>query len=301
MRKLNKYCSDDFRSLFAAYGMGIQSARTLDEYISYINLLMSHVKKDFLLINGSDAQGYIDYLVTDARLSARTINARLSCYKSVARHVVETGKHPAFANPFELVRPLAAIDGANISSVRIPTIAEMDKVMSAARDLSPMWYLIMALASRTCLTSTNILRIRKESVFEEKGRVFLHYPPTETQHEDLWVELPGDVRNLMLAYLETCPVSEDGHIFFNEHNHPLTLRNMDSAVKKMVRLSGIGKRYTLKDFRSRGILDLAQAGVDPEKIGLYTGLGHLRIRSFVTAKHLISGECPAEMVNYRVV
>lgn len=300
MRKLNEYCSKAFQSLFLSFGMGIRARRTLDEYVSYVNLLTSHAKKDFLEINGFDAQRYFDHLEQEGRLSARTVNARLSCYKGVAKYIVETGAYPSYVNPFDLIRP-TAIDGNSINARNIPTMEELDKVMSAAKKLSPMWHLIMVLSSRVCLASTNILRIRRQNILENKGRYFLRFPPTETRHEDMWVALPDDVTGFLLSYVESAPVDEEGHIFFNEHNHPLTLRNMDAAVKKMVKMSGIEGDYTMKDFRSRGILDLAHAGADVDMISSYTGLGHLRIHSFVTAKHLVSGECPAEMVNYRAV
>ena len=96
-------------------------------------------------------------------------------------------------------------------------------------------------------------------------------------------------------------VYEKGHIFFNKHTRPLTIKNVTDNISKIIESSDVSEKYTMKDLRSRAVLELVKAGATPNQISEYTGLSQLRIKTFVSSEHLIDGSCLAELVNYRLI
>ena len=299
MRKLSNLCSKRFKNLFAEYALNVRSERTLDEYVSIVNMVTTYLGKDFLRITEPDALLYFGYLrgeVNNNRLSSSTYNLRASSLKSISKFLEE--KDPDFENPFERVIRLDA--DSSLQERNIPTLEELDKIIGAA-EKEPMWYLILCLALRACLTVTQITRIRRQNIHvEEDGRVLLLFPKTGTQLKDIWITLSEDVRGLLLSYLATEAGDKQGHIFFNEWKNPLSVRNVDLGVKRFVEASGVEHKYSIKDLRSRGVLEMASAGIDPEIIGEYAGITQLRVRSFLEKKHLIDKECPQDKVSFEL-
>lgn len=299
MRKLTNYCSKRFKNLFAEYGASVRSERTRDEYVSIVNMITTYLCKDFMKISESDALLYFGYLrgeVLGGRISVSTYNLRASSLKSIAKFLEE--KDLDFENPFGRVIRMEGDD--SIKERYIPSVTELDQIIDAAKDDS-MWYLILCLALRACLSATQITQIRKQNIHvEEDGRVILYFPPGATQPNGLWVTLPEDMRDLFLSYVNSVSGDEAGHIFFNERKNPLSVRNIDHGVKRFVDASGVERKYTIKDLRSRGVLEMASAGIDPEIIQEYTGLSQLRIHYFMEKKHLIDKDCPQDKVSFQL-
>lgn len=299
MRKLNDYCSEEFKNLYADYTVNLRSVRSVDEYTSCINMITAFLGEDFLAITRDGANSYFEKLTADmrdGRLARKTFCLRLSCFNSIAEYI--EGREEEYENPFRQIRRPEVDDSIKVKN--IPTMAELDRIIEEAKR-DPMWYLILCLAFRACLSATLITRIRMQNIhIEGDERVFLFFPATNTMPNDLYVQLPNDIKWLLLDYIKGCTQDELGHIFFNEHHNPLTIRNIDAAVKRFVKASGVEGDYTIKDLRSRGVLELVNAGASSEVIGEYTGLSQLRVRSFVQSKHLIGGECPADLVNFRL-
>ena len=300
-RELCAYCSDTFKGLFTRYGYGVSNQRTLYEYTGYINLLCEYIKKDFLDIEDADADSYMSYMlnkVSEGSLTRQTVCVRLSCYKAVSRFVDELDEIDGYYNAFEKVhRP--EIRTYELNPAKIPTLKELDAVMSAAK-ADPKYYLILALATRVGLTVTNIVNIKRNCVIEENGRLFIYIPPANDFRSERYVMLPQDVQKLMESYLADYKQDDSGYIFIIRNKNPLTIRNIDSAVSKYIKASGIDKHYTMKDLRTRAILELVEAGADPDVIGEYTGLRRMRVNAFVNSSGLVSGTCPADLVNYQI-
>ena len=182
---------------------------------------------------------------------------------------------------------------------------ELDKFMGCVRN-DPMYFLIYALATRVGLSASSILRIKEGDVLKEDftdaegnslSRTFLRLDGSGFT-EDRYVVLPNDVAELFDRYLAVVTPIE-GKIFLNQHNHPLTLKNLDSATERFIRQSGI-KRCTMKDLRSRAILELIKSGNDLDSIKEYTGLSYMRINTLASSKHLVDRKCPADLVNYEL-
>lgn len=295
MRELNQYCSEEFKTLFFEYAADVRSMRSVEEYISIVNMITSTLSLDFLDIRELDAAYYFGKLeqeVIHARLSTKTFSMRVSCCNTIANFIA--AKKTDYVNPFRNIRRMDVDD--SIKRKNIPSVDEIDKIIDAASN-DPMWYLILCLALRTCLTATQITRVRAQNIREsEDGKVLLYFPKTPTQPKDLWITVPDDVKELMLSYLEKTPSDEQGHIFFNERKHPLSVRNINFGVRRYVEASGIENHYSIKDLRSRGVLAMASAEIAPEVIGEYADLSQLRVRHFMEKKHLLDHENPQNMV-----
>ena len=300
MRKLNDFCSNQFNEFFRRYGCSVRKYRTLDEYASYINLLCGYLKMDFLEITVEDAERYMGYMLKsyhDGNLSRKTICVRLSCYKSIGRYLEEVVE--GYESPFEYIRRPDKSDDS-INPKRIPSIEELDRFMSVVKD-DPMYFAIYALATRVGLSASAILKLRDADVMHEsygdEVKVFLRLDGNGMA-EDRYILLPRDVAEILDKYMVT-RTSEDSFLFHNKHKKVLTLKNLDSATGRFVRACGL-ENYTMKDFRSRALLELIKTGADLESIRDYTGLSYMRINTLAKSKYIVDRKCPAELVNYEL-
>lgn len=295
MRELNQYCSEEFKSLFGEYASEVRSLRSVEEYVSVVNMITSALSMDYLDIRDLDARYYFEKLEQDViheRLSRKTFSMRVSCNNTIANFI--SGKKSGYINPFRNIRRLDV--DHSIQTRNIPSVVEIDKIIGAASG-DPMWFLILCLALRTCLTATQITRVRAQNIrTTEDGKVMLFFPKTSTQPKDLWITVPDDTKDILLSYLAHAPRDEQGHIFFNERKRPLSVRNINFGVRKYVDASGIKNKYSIKDLRSRGVLAMASAEVPPEEIGKYADLGPMRVGHFMEKKHLLDHENPQNMV-----
>lgn len=302
MRAPSPYFSETFYgTIWPRYSSTIRNHRTAAEYFSNICHVCDYLEKDFLSISCEDAYRYADYLnsmYSHEKLSLKTINARIGTCRRMSDFIAQNGIIDGYNAPFSDIKVLPVND--NVSVNNIPSMKEFDAILSAAKDDEQL-YLILALAGRAALNASTILRLRQGNIIEKDEHVCLYLAQTSAFNQDRVIVLPKDVGSLLMEYLENHNFnSTDGHIFFNKHGRPLTLRNLDAAVEKVVRASGIDHRYTIKDFRSRAIIDLKNAGVSHSAIENYTGLSSLRISAFANAAGMV-GPCPADLVNFSLV
>lgn len=297
------FISNDIKNvLFPEFASGVSSnIRTREEYFGYIRILCNKILfKDFLEITEEDAERAFRLFRSrckEGKLSIRTVKVRLACYNTFSRFIEEQHPEYSFINPFVNIEKPFLTDA--IAPSQIPDIKELDKILSVAKS-EPMYYLIIAMTLRTGISASKILRLNMDSVHEEDGKVLL-YVPDKSEKKEVTIELPEDIGSLLLSYMEGIEEQDiEGHIFYNKHGNALTLKNIDSNVKRIVKEAGIDADYTLKDLRSRAILDMLKAGATEKDVCEYVGIGGLRVRQFQNAKGILRG-CPADLVNFRVL
>lgn len=271
--------------------------RTSTEYSNYIGALCMYLKKDFLDITSEDAGKYYGYLCSkhvNGQISQQTINTRFSCYRTFGRFICENALHDGYSNPFTKICPDTVNDNVSISN--IPTMQELDRIMNSCD--SDMYYLILALAGRAAMRASEILHIRCEDILIEGNTVIIETHRKNADSNSL--VLPEDVSALMVNYLENyVAYDEDHYLFYNKYHNPLTARNLDSAIKRIVERSGVSHHYTLKDIRSRAIVDMKNANIDEDTISNYVGITKMRVGMYSNAAHVVR-PCPADLVNYRL-
>lgn len=299
MREFCEYCSEEFEQLFFNFSAP-KNNNTRNEYISYVNLLCKYIGKDFLDIGFDDARKYLDYMNSErsnGKLTKKTVCVRLSCYNTLAQHIEEHSDD--YKNPFSrLARPEVSHE---FDPNRIPTMEELDSLFSEAKK-DTQHFLILALASRVGLSATSVLNIHTDNIVRNGEDVYIHFEPKGDFDKDSYVKLPEDVKEVLELYVKSknIDLASREPLFKNKWGNPLTLKNVDQLVKKIARKCGL-EEYTLKDFRNRALLDMANSGVSMEKLSEYTGLKSMRLEKFFLNVGLVSDDCPAELVNYRLI
>lgn len=301
MRKFSPFFSPRMKNtILPDYIASISNAKTANEYVSYACLICDYLEKDFLEITHDDAQNYFAYLITKYNmqsLSRKTINVRLFGCNKLARFIIDNNYDDSFSNPFTRIRKFSIDD--NVSPIHVISMEELDIIMTtASRD--EMLYLILALASRCAFTVTEITRIRYEYIEKIDDITYICFPPKNDLAKEDIRRLPEDVNVLMSRYLDHFfGDNSTGPIFYNKHGRPLTIHNIDVYFSKLMDETGIKRRYTMKDLRTRAIIDLKNAGLLNDTIAKYTGLSEERVKMYNRAAS-IAQRCPADLVSYRL-
>ena len=309
----SSYFSDVTIKCLNEYVGETKSPRVAEERWAVIRGLCNFCEKDFFDLDGEDVDRYFSTMyrkVQSGGLKMKTVNIRKSVCNTFTQFVMQN--HPEYSIPenWFLNLPSPSI-AEGISADNIPSLAEIDLLLGKAKE-EPMFYLILTMAFRCALTASEIVGILRSNVQTLDGVLCLRYPKTATTKERA-VELPSDVAQLLVDYMSSVEQSDSlGHIFFNSKGNPLTIRNLDFAVERLLVASGVGDKYTLQDLRSRAILDMTSAALresDPTKRGAkvaavsnYVDLKGLRLNAYIDAVGLVRDSlCPANFSCIRVI
>ena len=301
MKKEYIYMNEETKYYLEAFLTTKKNKRTKEEYRNNIIMLCEKLlKKDFLDITEEDAYTLFQRMnerIYEEKLTYKTVTFRLCVYSSFANFIQTVYPDLKYTNPFVKIERPVIID--KVSPASIPSLEELDKILSVAKS-EPMYYLIIALVTRCGLTATNIVRLTKTNIFVEKDKWGLYIPNPENENKTISILLPKDVIQLLKKYLLTLKYEDSQqHLFYNVHGNAITLKNLSSHIDKIVTAADVEFHYTLKDMRSRAILDLIESGADGETVQQYMGIGPMRTRQFFEAKGMATG-CPVDLVNYRL-
>lgn len=302
----SQYFSETFIDCFLRFSHSLRSKRSVQEYLGSCRIICDYLHKDFLEITETDADQFFQYMrqrIQEGSLKLTTLNGRLSVYNAVSKFISESSPELGFENPFYC--QMRYDYTAAIRPSTIPSLKEIDSVMEAAKEESPMYYLILSLAFRVALSATDIVSLKTSDLQVIDDRMTIVFPSRKQFSPDRVIPLPEDVSCLLEDYISALSYKDEiGHLFYNKFKNPLTVRNLDSMIAKLVKKSGLQNKYTLKDFRSRAILDMLKASmqndVPPQSVANYVGIKDLRLNSYVSAKNIVE-ECPADLVNLRVM
>lgn len=309
----SSYFSKKFNTMFEQYLLAYPNRRTKEEKKNTILAFCEFCKKDFLQITHKDVKRYFGMMekkIADGKLRPSTYQSRKSTLVTMAKFVYDRD------SSYELVSFFTDTSiykvTRNIMPSKIPSLKEVDLFLEQAKE-KPQFFVILTLVFRISLTASEVTTLQMKNVREMDGEYIIHLPAINQKKERIML-LPPDVADILLTYMKSPYLAErmdeEGHLFYNSHGHVMTLRNLDSAVKDIIKASGIEESYTLKDLRSRAILDMiyaASATKDSAEqtrkyyaIADYAGIRDLRLNSYVRAAHLVH-ECPASFTNLQVI
>lgn len=302
--KKGDYFSDTFVNCLEDFYKSQQlSDRTFNEYISRIRTITDYLKKDFLDIDKADAESYFASLENKNRngnAKYSSIYAKRSCFNKIADFIAKECSYVEYVNPFKNIFLKAPTGEIQVN--RIPTTAELDKILSSAS--SEMYYLIYALVYRVALSLEEILSLSLHNIVESNGTYAIHMPAKNPKDSERLVALPDDISALLLSFIDKMTyVDEKGHLFYNKYNNPLNRHNFYTQLKKSFESAGIDYPYTMKDLRSRSILDMITAstknGAEVADVADYVGIKDLRLRTYIKTSTMISTP-PSSLVNIQI-
>lgn len=289
MRKPSEFMTEEFvNSIFPAFCETVRAERTKAEYFSALCLYCDFMEKDFLMQTMDDALKYSQHLssrISSGTFSKTTLVTRISCYRKLEEFVRDMYGEDMCQRCWAKIQ-MPALD-SSVSKDRIPSVEDIDILLGNAKAEGMMWYVIISLVIKCALTASEIVHVRRSSFINEHGDVYIYLAdkgkPVNFQ-EKRYMKMPEDMRDLFLSYLATIPQDSE-YIFFNNAGRPLSLKNIDDALSRMY--AGYEKKYTIKDIRSRGILEMLASSDNPTAVGEYVGLSQLRMKSFVEAAGLV--------------
>lgn len=291
------YFSQEFNErIWPTFRLELKSSETEKKYFYCLCAICNFLEKDFLDISVEDAYRYVSFLESRyhaGTLAIRTINHRISVFRKLGHFISERGLLDGYVNPFFCIKQVAVNDDVTVTS--FPSMREFDMILSAAKSDDAM-FLILALAGRVGLSASSIVKLHINHIVAKDDIMCIVFPGKNAVEDDQVIALPADVKKIMTDYIEKHP-SVDGYLFHNKYGKPLSLKTLGTAVDRVVSASGVEKKYTLRNFRTRAILDLKKSGVSNAVISKYVGLSHLRLSSFENAIGVV-GDCPADLVNF---
>lgn len=299
----SEYMSEEFKEILQSFLSSKKNKRTKTEYLGYIRILCDNfIKKDFLMITQEDAASAFHNMqerIRKGTLSYKTVCVRLSCYNALSRFICQEYPEYEFKNPFrDIERPVV---NDKVSPAKIPSLEELDRIMGIAKE-NLMYYFILALTTRCGLTASQIVKLTKSNFFEEGNKMGLYLPNYERETKSKAILLPSDVMEIAKQYISSMikiKVDEEEHLFYNKRGNVLTLKNLSDNISDIVEQANVEFPYTMKDMRSRAILDLVEAGASEDDVQQYMGIGSMRTRQFFEAKGMVN-RCPVELVNYKL-
>lgn len=298
------YFSETFKECFEDYLQEKKAAASSRaEYTRRIHYITSWYGKDFLSITASEAQDYVEYLKTcyyNKSLSRRTIYIRVNFYYNLADHICRHFPELAYKNAFRGIT-LPTLPDDSLTYHQIPPSDAIDKILSKAS--SEMLYLILALVFRVALSLSEVLSLSLNNIVESDGQIFLHFQEKNGMPERL-VGLPDDVAKILSNYISSMNKTDDkGHLFYNKYGNPLTRQNLYKQLTPILRECGFNENYTMRDFRSRSILDMIvsskEKGAEVSDVADYVGIHDRRLRTYIKNSHIIKN-IPANLVNIEI-
>ncbi len=294
-----------FESIFNNYMIeNDYSPRTRSEYYRRICMICDWCGKDFFELTREDAQAYFlflqgQYYAKD--ISTRTIYSRMNTYSGFANHIQSNHLLDDYINPFTDIKVVTPTNNG-LPIRNIPSSASVDRILDSAPD--EMYYLVFTLAFRVGLFLSEIVALTLSHVVESNNVIFLHCNVRRTVPERM-VPLPDDVGVLLKNYIAHMTYTDEaGHLFYNKYKNPLTCDNVESRIRKIVKSGGFDINYSMRDLRTRSILDMVSASISTENsldaVADYVGLHDRRLRTYIKANSNIITSVPANLVNISI-
>ncbi len=290
MRKPSDYMSDTFiNEIFPAFSGVLKAQRTREEYFAMICLYCDFIKKDFFEQTMEDAFRYNRYLtgrVLNGSFSTTSMVTRIACYRKTEDFLRDTYGEDFCERCWGKIQ-MPSLD-SSISEKQIPSVEDLDDLLNRAKKEGFMWYVIISLVIKCALTASEIVHFKKENLISEHGELYVYFPQKGNRNfqEQRYLKMPEDMRDLFLSYLATLP-KDTSTFFVNQRGRAVSLKNIDDALARMYKDSD--NKYTIKDIRTRGILEMLTATDNPQAVADYVGLSQLRMKSFIDAAGLLDG------------
>ena len=264
-------------------------------YRRTINEISFFCLKDFMDIDSKDAYSYYKELMRKkeaGELKPTTIRPKLVIANGFSKFIKENFD-AEFSNAFENIEMPKAEECVNIE--RIPSWEELDQVLTAAKNYSDMLFLICVMVAKMGIIPTKLLQLKRSDLYLDAEQPYIRVVGAYRKRGN-HIVIPDDVCELLLDYIEKCPVNMGPNdvIFYNSKNKPLSLRVLDWQLEKAQEIANIEHPFSLRSLKARAVLSMTSAGVPTDDVCDYTGLSERRVSLY---SKIHGKPCPADLTH----
>jgi len=272
------------------------------EYLYIISSFLRERNCRMLDATPLDADAYHQNMlcrVHDNSLSEYTVNMRLRVCSDFYAWLYENGA--VKTNPFSFIE-LSVLDDRPFTD-KIPTVEDIDSALAAAKEMGESTYLSLCLVVRMALTDSDLRNIKTSNVVEFEGTVALHFVDAKGKQKEAhrYVVVPEDLKEAVLRYKEGCTTE---YLFPSNRGTQYSVKGLETRNEKLMRAAGLKGKFSLKDFRTRAILQMLNDGADEKDVCCYANITMKRVHSYQDS-HILKGKmlacCPANVSRLRII
>lgn len=297
----NYSLSAEDKALFDEYvsvrGLKKISAR---EYLYIISAFLRDRSVALLDVAAIDAEAYYQAMLTrqhDHTLSSYTVSVRIKiCSDFYAwlrdSEYIDTNPFSHISVPVLEDRPFTE---------KVPTASEIDDALAAAEEMGEDAYLALCLVVRMALTDTDIRTLKKDCVIEHEGVVAFRFFDEDGKTPDRYVTVPEDLKAAVLEYVSKCSTE---YMFPSNRKKQYSVKGLERRNEKIMMAAGLKGKYSMKDFRTRAILQMLYDGADEREVCRYANLSMRRIHSYQASPlmgSMMLASCPANVSRLKIV
>lgn len=276
MREASIYASKKIKEeIWSEFSKRFKNAASHNVYFCDINEAMDYLEKDFLGFRQSDADKYYNYLIKKTKshlLKATTVKKKLNELHKFSEFIVEYRDTFSVPQEFENFFQKYAIQYvADYETTELMPIENIDAILQSARE-NLMDYLILSLAFRMMLKSTQITELKKEDFIADPNGVYLIMP----NKKDIKY-VPEDIVVILEKYLDRREDKE--FLFYNKWGRKLNKQYLHRMLRKHTRQAGVPD-CSMQDLRNTGAGVMFAYGVEPQHVARQMGITSIHIKRY---------------------
>lgn len=254
---------------FDEFSKSLKRVSTKRDYENTINRFLNYNGSDFVDATHDEITNYIDFMI-GKKMKVTSIYNQISILSSFATYIINNGLCDTyFVNHFLTVeRPF--ID-TYIRPNRIPTIKELNQLLTAAKDKAE-YYVIISLAAKLGLTDEEIYNLNiGDFIVDKNGNKFICINKKTSVRN---VPLPEDIALILNKYfLDKDTVDKTSPVFLSSRGTRLSARTIRYNIIKINEKAGISDPYTLQDLRNFAAAIMLKSGADEVDVANTLGIG----------------------------
>ncbi len=276
MREASKYASKKtIDEIWPEFSKRFRNAASHNVYFCDINEAMDYLKKDFIDFRQEDSDKYYDYLIKKTKahlLKATTVKKKLNELHKFSEFIEEYKETFKVEEEFEnFFKRYAVQYVADYETTELMPIQKIDAILQSARE-NLMDYLILSLAFRMTLKSTQIIELKKEDFIADPNGVYLIMP---NKKEIKYV--PDDVVTILERYLNEREEKE--YLFYNKWGRKLNKQYLHRMLKKHTMQAGVSQ-CSMQDLRNTGAGVMFAYGVESQHVAKQMGITSIHIKRY---------------------
>lgn len=276
MREASVYTSKKIKEeIWSEFSKRFKNAASHNVYFSDLNEAMDYLEKDFLEFRQKDADKYYDYLIKKTKshlLKATTVKKKLNELHKFSEFIVEYRDAFSIPQEFENFFQKYAIQYvADYETTELMPIEKVDAILHSARE-NLMDYLILSLAFRMMLKSTQIVELKKEDFIADPNGVYLIMP----NKKDIKY-VPEDIVVILERYLERREEKE--FLFYNKWGRKLNKQYLHRMLRRHTRQAGVPD-CSMQDLRNTGAGVMFAYGVEAQNVAKQMGITSIHIKRY---------------------